>query len=213
MTKGPQARAHRERAQPSSRARLGLLEKHSDYLQRARDHHRKQDRLKALQVRAQYKNPNEFAFGMVKSAVAADGSHRDGPEKRALPTEVVRIMKSQDLSYVRLMKKVNEGRLRKLVAPAANSSSQRTTFYDSEDEADILSTSENVHANMTLQKQSLTPGEVTEVKIRQERLSKLRIAERELENQRLLMGSGKRKKLGVDENGVSVFKWAPIRKK
>lgn len=57
---------HRERSQPAHRAKLGLLEKHSDYVKRARDFHSKKDRLSKLQSIAANKNKDEFYFGMVK---------------------------------------------------------------------------------------------------------------------------------------------------
>ena len=60
-------REHRERSQPAARAKLGLLEKHKDYKERAVAYHRKQDRLQALKLRAAFRNPDEFSFRMVKS--------------------------------------------------------------------------------------------------------------------------------------------------
>ncbi|BAM83200.1 similar to U3 snoRNP component Utp11p [Cyanidioschyzon merolae strain 10D] len=59
-------RTHRERAQPRGRAKLGLLEKHRDYVERARAYHSKQQRLKALQQRAEFRNPDEFYFKMLR---------------------------------------------------------------------------------------------------------------------------------------------------
>lgn len=67
------SRAHRERAQPAKRAKLGLLEKHKDYVERARNYHRKQDALKALRTRAANRNPDEFHFGMIKSRMIVSG--------------------------------------------------------------------------------------------------------------------------------------------
>ena len=40
-------RTHKERAQPAARAKFGLLEKHKDYVERAKDFHRKENTIKA----------------------------------------------------------------------------------------------------------------------------------------------------------------------
>jgi len=60
-------RNHKERSQLSHRSRLGILEKHQDYVKRARDYHSKQDRIKKLKEKAAQRNKDEFYFGMVKS--------------------------------------------------------------------------------------------------------------------------------------------------
>lgn len=57
-------RNHKERSQLSSRAKLGFLEKHKDYVLRARDYHSKQDRINRLRQKAAERNKDEFYFGM-----------------------------------------------------------------------------------------------------------------------------------------------------
>ena len=59
-------KTHKERSQPISRKKFGLLEKKSDYKLRARDYRRKKGRLRVLNEKAQYRNPDEFYFSMVK---------------------------------------------------------------------------------------------------------------------------------------------------
>lgn len=57
-------RNHKERSQLSNRTKLGLLEKHKDYVKRARDYHSKQDRINRLKEKAAGRNRDEFYFGM-----------------------------------------------------------------------------------------------------------------------------------------------------
>lgn len=58
---------HKERHQPRSRKKFGFLEKHKDYVLRARDYHRKQDQLRKLEEKASFRNPDEFYFKMIKT--------------------------------------------------------------------------------------------------------------------------------------------------
>ncbi len=60
---------HKERSQPAGRSRLGLLEKHKDYILRARDYEKKK-RLKSLKLKAALRNPDEFYFAMHKEATS-----------------------------------------------------------------------------------------------------------------------------------------------
>ena len=57
-------RNHKERSQLAHRSKLGILEKHKDYVLRARDYHSKQDRLTRLRQKAAERNKDEFYFGM-----------------------------------------------------------------------------------------------------------------------------------------------------
>lgn len=58
-------RKYRERAQPSHRAHLGLLEKKKDYKERAEDYHKKEKTIKKLKLKSALRNPEEFYFSMV----------------------------------------------------------------------------------------------------------------------------------------------------
>jgi hypothetical protein len=44
-----------------------VLEKHKDYVLRAKDYHSKQERLKAFREKAYFENPDEFYFKMINS--------------------------------------------------------------------------------------------------------------------------------------------------
>ena len=58
---------HKERSQPAHRKRFGLLEKHKDYVVRAKNYHFKEKRLQALKEKAEFRNPDEFYFKMLNS--------------------------------------------------------------------------------------------------------------------------------------------------
>ncbi|NXS63508.1 UTP11 protein, partial [Brachypteracias leptosomus] len=101
-------RPHRERAQPASRKKLGLLEKKKDYRLRARDYHKKQNALRALQKKALDKNPDEFYFKMIRAELQ-DGVHVIKQPKDEVTPEQVKLMRTQDIKYVE-MKRVAEAK-------------------------------------------------------------------------------------------------------
>ncbi|KIW09048.1 uncharacterized protein PV09_00939 [Verruconis gallopava] len=95
-------RNHKERSQPHGREKWGLLEKHKDYALRAKDHKEKQKRLKILKEKAALANPDEFSFRMI-STRTINGQRIADRGNKALSTDVVRILKTQDVGYVRVM--------------------------------------------------------------------------------------------------------------
>ena len=62
-------RQYKERSQPASRKRFGLLEKHKDYVERSHDYHKKQDFVNLLRRKAEFKNPDEYYYAMHNSKV------------------------------------------------------------------------------------------------------------------------------------------------
>jgi U3 small nucleolar RNA-associated protein 11 len=154
---------HKERAQPQNRKHLGHLEKKVDYKVRARDYHRKEDKLNAMRTSAAMRNPDEFYFGMHNSEVR-DGTHRktqqakqkEFEEKVGLDT--VRIMKNQDLSYIRMQKQqdnkkkeriqaslhfIGEERDAGARASKLKPSRQHTVFVESREDAEHFSVAEH----------------------------------------------------------------------
>jgi len=109
-------RAHRERSQPHKRRKLGLLEKHKDYVLRARDFHRKENTIRNLQVKAANRNPEEFYFKM-NSTQTKDGVHihkRDGDDDHTY--DELKMFKIQDLRYLRLRVSQEKKKIEKLEA-------------------------------------------------------------------------------------------------
>ncbi|KAK8948639.1 putative U3 small nucleolar RNA-associated protein 11 [Platanthera zijinensis] len=92
-------RAHKERAQPQARKKFGLLEKHKDYVERAKSFHKKEDTLQKLWEKASFRNPDEFYFKMINSRVV-DGVHRPKTEANKYSHEELMLMKTQDIGYV-----------------------------------------------------------------------------------------------------------------
>jgi U3 small nucleolar RNA-associated protein 11 len=146
---------HKERAQPQSRAHLGILEKKKDYRGRAQDYHRKEARIKAIQEKVAMRNPDEFYFGM-KNAQVLDGKHRKTLEAKQKEFEAdvgldtVRIMKTQDLGYVRMQKQRDAKKVERLQSSlhflADNSESKKrkhTIFVESRQVAENFNVAEH----------------------------------------------------------------------
>ncbi|GAA5927721.1 rRNA-processing protein UTP11 [Sporobolomyces koalae] len=108
-----QKRQHRERSQPAHRKKLGLLEKHADYVKRARDFHSKEDRIQKLKEKASFRNKDEFYHSMVNKQTK-NGIHIQSRGNEALPVDLVKVLKTQDAGYIRTHMTMEQARVHKL---------------------------------------------------------------------------------------------------
>ncbi|KAH8119897.1 u3 small nucleolar RNA-associated protein 11 [Phellopilus nigrolimitatus] len=108
-------RNHKERSQLSHRAKFGILEKHKDYVLRARDYHSKQDRIQRLRQKAADRNKDEFYFGMNRQKTQK-GIHVQDRGNSSMPVDMVNILKTQDENYVRTMRAAGLKKIEKLKA-------------------------------------------------------------------------------------------------
>lgn len=108
-------RTHRERGQPSSRKHLGLLEKHKDYVLRARNYQRKKAQLKILHEKARNRNPDEFYYKMVNTQLK-DGRHVIPQPEEKHSREELHLMKTQDLKYVQMKLNMETKKIERLQA-------------------------------------------------------------------------------------------------
>ncbi|CAE6409058.1 unnamed protein product [Rhizoctonia solani] len=98
-------RTHKERSQLAHRSKLGLLEKHKDYVLRARDYRSKRDRIRTLKVKAETRNKDEFYFGMNGKKTEKGVEYRGRGGEGALPEDMVKVLKTQDEGYLRTVRK------------------------------------------------------------------------------------------------------------
>jgi U3 small nucleolar RNA-associated protein 11 len=106
-------REHRERSQPAARAKYGLLEKHGDYVQRARHFHDKEKRIAALRAKADNRNRDEFYHKMAHGKTKK-GVHSLGREGTALTADALQSLKTQDLTYLNSKKVAEERKIERL---------------------------------------------------------------------------------------------------
>lgn len=128
-------RVHLERPQPASRKRLGYLEKHKDYVKRAKDFHVKEDKLKRLHRKAYFRNKDEFAFGMVSHKVNEDG--KTVKKRKEMSQEEQMLLDSQDARYIAMREQIDRKAIEKKAASLhfldADRPNKHTLFLD-EDE-------------------------------------------------------------------------------
>ena len=229
-----QSRAHRERAQPANRTKFGILEKKKDYVLRARDFQSKKKRLHSMKVKAAYKNPDEFYFGMVKSWIdKKSGKVRQAADHEKLSGEVIKLMKSQDLQHIQEMIRVNAAKLESFKQEHAITIGKAFTKHqtkslkgkhlkfieDDEELADLLiekmERSEQIKEIKPEDTDSISTSDpiVEEYQARLDRIKILKIAERKLLQEKLAAAKGRKRKIGEDENGIPIYKWDQERKK
>lgn len=149
---------HKERSQPTARQHLGFLEKKQDYKKRAINYHRKEDRIQAMQRKATMRNPDEFYFGMHNAQVNREtGKHSMTEEARRkelsdeIGAEAVRVMKDQDITYVRMQKQKDSKKAKRLkeslhligAGVGKSSKAKHTIFVATKDEADNFDPAEH----------------------------------------------------------------------
>eukprot|EP00960_Hanusia_phi_P035740 751909-Hanusia_phi.AAC.1 len=133
-------KTHKERAQPAARSRFGLLEKHKDYVERARDFHKKQNQIKILREKAAFRNPDEFYFKMQSSSTKR-GVHQVNRDN-SLDDDTIKLLKSQLQTEKKKLEKM-EGDLHCLSAMAAiPKQNKHTIFLDSDEEPEDLDLAE-----------------------------------------------------------------------
>lgn len=135
-------RVHLERHQPSSRKKLGYLEKHKDYVKRAKDFHQKERQVKSLYRKAFFRNKEEFAYGMHSTKIE-NGKVFEKPKH--LSTDELRLVDSQDARYIRMREqmdlRVAAKKAEKLHFLDASKPNKHTLFVDNDEIAQNVAAS------------------------------------------------------------------------
>ncbi|KAJ8645290.1 hypothetical protein MRB53_007038 [Persea americana] len=219
-------RAHKERAQPHSRKKFGLLEKHKDYALRAQAFHKKEEALRKLKEKAAFRNPDEFYFKMIKTKTV-DGIHRPESEANKYSQEELMLMKTQDIGYV-LQKLQSEKKkiekLRSMLHSLDNQPPNKHVYYaEDREEAEEISartlekvksaTSEGIPKKI---KRKLAAS-YRELEDRSKRAAELEKLYMDMALQKELQKKGKKRKLREDEivcpTARPVYKWRTERKR
>mmetsp|Transcript_9621 Transcript_9621/g.21274 ORF Transcript_9621/g.21274 Transcript_9621/m.21274 type:complete len:244 (+) Transcript_9621:815-1546(+) len=135
-------RVHKERAQPTRRAHLGLLEKKSDWKLRARNHEEKKEQKLKLAEAARNRNPDEFNFKMIKRQTNDRGRVEliDGHAQEE--QEALLLAESQGAQYVEMRKRADDEKAKKLASSLhmldAPAEGRHTVFVDSDADSDAV---------------------------------------------------------------------------
>ncbi|XP_052309491.1 probable U3 small nucleolar RNA-associated protein 11 [Populus trichocarpa] len=191
-------RAHKERA---NEEKIGLLEKHKDYVDRAKAFHKKKEALRRLKEKAASRNPDEFYFGMIKSRTVG-GVHRPQTEANKYSQEELMLMKTQDTGYV--LQKEKEARETWEEAKEMKSRSSQNKMT-----ATCVEVPDNIKRKMACS--------YRELEARKNRSKQLEKIYMDMALQKELQKKGQKRKLREDEIDCPprkpVFKWRPERKR
>lgn len=133
-----QKKQHRERSQINERSKFGFLEKHKDYVKRAKDYHKKQDTLKILRNKTKERNPDEYYHGMNSRKLDFNGmiikSRNPIDNDESLTTDQVKLLKTQDSNYTRTLRQVELKKLQKKSNELMfQSNGKHTVFVDTQE--------------------------------------------------------------------------------
>ncbi|OWM73126.1 probable U3 small nucleolar RNA-associated protein 11 [Punica granatum] len=219
-------RAHKERSQPQARKKFGLLEKHKDYVVRAKAFHKKEETLRKLWEKAAFRNPDEFYFKMSKTRTV-DGVHRPQSEANKYTPEELMLMKTQDIGYILQKVQSEKKKIEKLTATLHsldNQSSSRHVYYAEDREeakeiqsrsskSGVLPASEDIPNHIKRK----TAASYRELEARTSRVNELEKIYMDMAMQKELQKKGRKRKLREDEivcpTSKPVYKWRTERKR
>ncbi|KAF8716789.1 hypothetical protein HU200_012173 [Digitaria exilis] len=219
-------RAHKERAQPEARKRFGLLEKHKDYVVRAKAFHRKEEIIGKLKEKAAFRNPDEFYFKMINSKTVG-GVHRPKPEANKYTEEELLLLKNKDIGYIHQSIRSEKKKIEKLSSTLHELDTKRPNkhVYFAEDREEAKEIQSRIGEgsntpsfdNIPSRIKKKTASSYRELEERKQRLQKLEKLYGELALQKELKKPGRKRKLREDEmvNPTSqpVYKWRAQRKR
>ncbi|XP_006832868.2 probable U3 small nucleolar RNA-associated protein 11 [Amborella trichopoda] len=219
-------RVHKERAQPRHREKFGILEKHKDYVIRARQYQKKAETIRKLKEKAAFRNPDEFYFKMIKSKTV-DGVHIPANQANTFSQEELLLMKTQDIGYV-LQKAQSEkkkvDRLSSVLHSVNNpSSSNHVYFADDRDEAKELQgrllqkSDQGVSVSWPKRIKKKTAASYKELAARKKRAYDLEKMYMEMAYQKELKKKGQKRRVKdhelVSPTDRPVYKWERERKR
>ena len=224
---------HKERGQPSKRAKYGLLEKKKDYKLRAMDYHRKQDTLRVLKEKASMKNPDEY-YHKMNNVTLKNGVHVIKRQERIYKKKEKQQMKKQDIDYL-LMKSQAEKKILQLkdtlhyITKSKNDTISKHVYIANDQDDDDINNIVEKHNHIQLYQQDeikkdnelYHSGQMKykELKKRQQRLNEIEQTRQKLYQQKQLLTKGRRKKIVIEnrfgeiDHNQSYFIWKKDRKK
>lgn len=218
-------RAHKERAQPQSRKNFGILEKHKDYVVRAKAYHKKEQALQKLKEKAAFRNPDEFYFRMAKTKTV-NGVHRPESEANKYTPEELMLMKTQDMAYILQKLQSEKKKIERLTAVLHSLDEQPSkghVYYarDREEAKELqLKASENTlhgHEDLPEDLKRKTAASYRELEARKSRVNDLEKLYMDMALQKELQKKGRKRRLREDEiscpTNKPVYKWRQERKR
>ncbi|KAH3665842.1 hypothetical protein OGAPHI_004030 [Ogataea philodendri] len=147
-----QKKQHRERSQPQSRARMGLLEKKKDYRLRAADYHKKQAQLKVLKSKVKSRNEDEYYHSMTRKKTDKDGILISDRGNESLSNDEVLLLKTQDSNYFTVATQKESRKIEKEMntMDSFKSRGSHTVFVESEEQMEQFDPAEYFDTDASL---------------------------------------------------------------
>ncbi|XP_031490981.1 probable U3 small nucleolar RNA-associated protein 11 [Nymphaea colorata] len=220
-------RIHKERSQPESRKKFGFLQKHKDYVLRARDFHKKEETIRKLKEKAAFKNPDEFYFKMVNTRTV-DGVHKPANRANKYSAEELLMMRTQDMGYVLQKSQSEKKKIERLSSTlhylGNRPASKHIYFADDREEAkEIRSHLSGKEASPHSRSADMpeiikkTAASYEELEARKKRVNTLERMYMDMALQTELQKKGRKRKLRDDElvcpTDRPVYKWRKERKR